>query len=407
MSGKGEDIVIKAQEAPSRQKRETGRKARIQELRIEPGRRILVTSDIHANVPYFEGLLAQVGFCGRDELIIDGDFLEKGTESLRLLRLLMEMTKQGNVHLICGNCDDWADMYLPDFPDEAFDYMLGYIQYRKWGLLWDLCLDQGIDPMRLTDFRPVKDRLRERYPEIWDFLGRVPHAIDAGRFVFAHAGMTPGKPLREHSPAELDRVDALLTLGRSYDRWLVVGHWPVVLYVSDTVCANPIIDRERKIISLAGGCSLKDDGQLNCLIIPDIESEDFSFTAYDPFPTATALEDQEGGERSWYIRWGDSEVRVLERGEEFSRCRHVRTGYEMEILTKYLFTEEEVTGCNDSTDYVLPVRAGDELSIIEETSRGVLAKKDGVSGWYFGKIRKTGQREPRDFDYRGRQNRTG
>ena len=391
----------------SRQKRNNNRKARVQELAIEPGRRILVTSDIHGNVPYFEGLLAQVGFCDRDELIIDGDFLEKGTESLRLLRLLMEMTKQGNVHLICGNCDDWADMYLPDFPDEAFDYMLGYIQYRKWGLLWDLCLDQGIDPMRLTDFRPVKDRLRERYPEIWDFLGRVPHAIDAGRFVFAHAGMTPGKPLREHSPAELDRVDALLTLGRSYDRWLVVGHWPVVLYGSDTVCANPIIDRERKIISLDGGCSLKDDGQLNCLIIPDIDSEDFSFAAYDPFPTAVALEDQEGGERSWYIRWGDSEVRVLERGEEFSRCRHVRTGYEMEILTKYLFTEEEVTGCNDSTDYVLPVRAGDELRIVEETSRGVLAKKDGVSGWYFGKIRKTGPWEQRDFDYRGRQNRIG
>ena len=391
----------------SRQKRNNNRKARVRELAIEPGRRILVTSDIHGNVPYFEGLLAQVGFCDRDELIIDGDFLEKGTESLRLLRLLMEMTERGNVHLICGNCDDWADMYLPDFPDEAFDYMLGYIQYRKWGLLWDLCLDQGIDPMRLTDFRPVKDRLRERYPEIWDFLGRVPHAIDAGRFVFAHAGMTPGKPLREHSPAELDRVDALLTLGRSYDRWLVVGHWPVVLYGSDTVCANPIIDRERKIISLDGGCSLKDDGQLNCLIIPDIDSEDFSFAAYDPFPTAVALEDQEAGGRSYYIRWGDSDVRVLERGEEFSRCRHVRTGYEMEILTKYLFTEEEVTGCNDSTDYVLPVRAGDELRIVEETSRGVLAKKDGVSGWYFGKIRKTGPWEQRDFDYRGRQKRIG
>ena len=393
---------------PSRRKRSTDRKARVQELRIEPGRRILVMSDLHANVPYFEGALALTGFSDRDELIIDGDFLEKGTESLRMLRLLMDMEKRGNVHLVCGNCDDWADMYLPDFPDEVFDYMLSYLQYRQWGLLWDLCRDQGINPMELKDFRPVKDLLRVRYPEIWDFLGRVPHAIDAGNFVFAHAGMTPGKPLREHSPWELDRVDELLRLDRSFDRWLIVGHWPVVLYGEDVVCANPIIDRERKIISLDGGCSLKDDGQLNCLIIPDIDSEEFSFAAYDPFPTATALEDQEGGARSWYIRWGDSEVRVLERGGEFSRCRHVRTGYEMDILTKYLFTEEEITGCNDSTDYVLPVRAGDELRIVEETGKGVLAKKDGVSGWYFGKIRKNpeyGQREQRDFDYRGTRNR--
>ena len=227
---------------------------------------------------------------------------------------------------------------------------------------------------------------REKYPEIWAFLAKVPHAIDAGPFVFAHAGMTPGKALEDHSPSELDRVDALLRTDRRYDRWLIVGHWPVMLYSEEKVCANPIIDRERKIISIDGGCSLKDDGQLNCLIIPDIRSEEFSFVAYDPFPTATALEDQEEGKQSYYIRWGDSRVRVLERGKEFSRCRHLRTGYEMDILTKYLFRPEEETDCNDSTDYVLPVRAGDSLRIVERTSRGVLAKRDGVSGWYFGKL---------------------
>ena len=371
---------------PSRDRREDGRRARIQKLNIEPGRRILVVSDIHANIPYFEGVLKLAAFSERDVLIIDGDFLEKGKESLRLLRMLMEMSKRENVHLVCGNCDDWADMYLPGFRDEICDYILQYLQYRKWGLLWDLCLEQGVDPMKLKDFRPMRALFREKYPEIWAFLEKVPHAIDAGPFVFAHAGMTPGKALEDHSPSELDRVDALLRTDRRFDRWLIVGHWPVMLYGEEKVCANPIIDRERKIISIDGGCSLKDDGQLNCLIIPDIRSEEFSFVAYDPFPTATALEDQEEGKQSYYIRWGDSRVRVLERGGEFSRCRHLRTGYEMDILTKYLFRPEEETDCNDSTDYVLPVRAGDSLRIVERTSRGVLAKRDGVSGWYFGKL---------------------
>lgn len=365
------------------------RRARIQKLNIEQGRRILVISDIHANIPYFEGVLKLADFSDRDVLILDGDFLEKGTESLKLLRMLMEMSKRENVHLVCGNCDDWADMYLPDFQDEICDYILKYLQYRKRSLLWDLCVEQGFDPMELKDFRPMRELFRETYAEIWSFLGNVPHAIDAGNFVFAHAGMTPGKPLEEHSPTELDRVDALLKTDRHYDRWLVVGHWPVMLYGEDRVCANPIIDRERKIISLDGGCSLKDDGQLNCLLIPDIRSEDFSFVAYDPFPTAVALEEQEEGGQSYYIRWGDSDVRVLKRGAEFSRCRHVRTGYEMDILTKYLFTGDEVTGCNDSTDYILPVHTGDVLRIVEHTSRGVLAKRGGVTGWYFGKLRQT------------------
>ena len=58
----------------------------------------------------------------------------------------------------------------------------------------------------------------------------------------------------------------------------------------------------------------------------------------------------------------------------------------MDILTKYLFTEDAVTGCNDSTDYILPVRAGETLRIVERTGRGVLAKRNGVSGWYFGAL---------------------
>ena len=377
--------------------------ARVSRLSVPPGRRVLVMSDPHANVPYFEGALELAGFSDRDELIINGDFLEKGRESLRLCRMLMELRRRGNTHVICGNCDDWAEMYLPGFPDEVNDYILKYLQFRQCGLLWDMCLEQGLDPMALTDFRPAKALFYERYPEIWEFLGSLPHALETDRFVFAHAGMTPGKPLREHTATEFDRVNALLKTDRRFDRWLVVGHWPVMLYGENTVCANPVVDRERKIISIDGGCSLKDDGQLNVLILPDLDGDDFSFVAYDPFPTATALDDQAEGSSSYYIRWGDSDVRVLQRGEEFSRCRHVRTGYEMDILTKYLFTEEDVTGCNDSTDYVLPVRAGDTLRVVEESSRGVLAKCNGVTGWYRGGIRYTASPvPPSGFDYRGR-----
>ena len=214
--------------------------------------------------------------------------------------------------------------------------------------------------------------------------------------------MTPGKALAEHSTGDLDRVNALLKTDRRFNRWLVVGHWPVMLYGENIVCANPIIDRERKIISIDGGCTLKDDGQLNVLILPEIDSEDFSFVGYDPFPTGTALDDQEADGPSYYIRWGDSDVLVLDRGPEFSHCRHVRTGYEMDILTKYLFSDSDVTGCNDSTDYVLPVHAGDTLRIVEETGRGYLVKRNGVSGWYRGRI----LRDPPETDNSSRKNET-
>ena len=108
--------------------------------------------------------------------------------------------------------------------------------------------------------------------------------------------------------------------------------------------------------------------------------------AYDPFPVMTVREAQAPGKRSYYIRWGDNRVQVLRRGEEFSLCRHVRTGYEMEILTKYLYSDGEFTDCNDCTDDVLALSPGDRVSVIERSSRGWFVKHNGRSGWYFGEL---------------------
>lgn len=353
--------------------------ARVQRLELARGRRILVVSDIHGNLPYFRGLLEKAQFSATDELIIDGDFLEKGAESLNTLRYIMELSRGGNVHTVCGNCDDWYEFF--SMSEKGYEMSLAYMRKRQCGLLWDMCAEMGIDPFALERLGDIKEALLEKYPAEWEFLCTLPHAIETENFIFAHAGVDPSKPLCEHTAEELMHVDAFLRSGRSFDKWVIVGHWPVMLYGENTVSAAPVIDREKHIVSIDGGCVLKDDGQLNALVIPDSESEDFSYIAYDPFPTARVIADQCGSERSYYIRWGDSTVEVLERGEEFSRCRHVRTGYEMDILTKYLFTDETITGCNDCTDYVLPLRAGDEVRIVETTSRGFLAKHNSISGW--------------------------
>lgn len=358
--------------------------ARIERLRVAPGRRILVVSDIHGNLPYLRGLLEKAAFGADDELIVAGDFLEKGPESLNTLHFLMELTKRGNCHLLLGNCDSWNDVFF--FPEEDDERVLRYIVTKKRGLLWEMCVAADIDPTEIESFAAVKLELRRRFPAEWTFLESLPHAIETEHYIFAHAAVRPGKPLRAHTADELTRCDAFMRQGWRFDKWVIVGHWPVMLYHRDIVSANPIVDRDSRIVSIDGGCVLKDDGQLNALVIPFEGSEDFGLVAYDPFPLRTVKTAQAAGERSYYIRWGDSRVQVLRRGEEFSHCRHVRTGYEMDILTKYLFTGEEFTDCNDCTDYVLPLEPGDAVGVIEETSRGFFVKHKGVSGWYYGEL---------------------
>ena len=357
--------------------------ARIQWLELKPGRRILVVSDIHGNLDYFTGLLSQAVFTPADELIIDGDFLEKGPQCLETLRFIMALSQRGNVHPLRGNCDGWHTIF--DHGEEGDAHLLRYLQWRQSGLLWEMFHSLGLDPMTMDSLSPHKPALHAFDGE-FAFLASLPDAIETENFTFVHAGRQPDKPLEQHTRGELDRIDRFLDKGYSFDKWVIVGHYPVMLYGEDKVCANPIIDRDKHIISIDGGCVLKDDGQLNALVIPFEGSEDFSWLAYDPFPVCTVLDAQAEGPHSYYIRWGDSQVQVLDRGPEFSHCRHVRTGYEMDILTKYLFTQEEITNCNDCTDYVLPLRAGDTVRVVEETSRGYFVKHKGTSGWYYGEL---------------------
>ena len=100
----------------------------------------------------------------------------------------------------------------------------------------------------------------------------------------------------------------------------------------------------------------------------------------------SALDRQEASDRSINIRWGEHTVTVLERGEELSLCRHEASGRELEILTAYLDQQDGVTKCEDSTDYFLPVEPGEKLHVVRRVSGRTLVKKDGVTGWYRGRL---------------------
>lgn len=67
---------------------------------------------------------------------------------------------------------------------------------------------------------------------------------------------------------------------------------PVCLYGSDTISAVPIVDKECRVASIDGGCVLKDDGQLNALIL---ENGAIRWDWYDPFPLVRALDRQAPG----------------------------------------------------------------------------------------------------------------
>lgn len=358
-------------------------KAIVVRPRFEPGRRIIAVSDIHGNLPFFQALMEQIRLTPDDILILVGDFLEKGKDSLALLRRLMELSRTHTLYPLCGNCDGLVLHFLDtDGLDGRF--FASYLPRHPESTLRQLAREGDFD--QTEDLPKLRRDLRAAFPDEWAWLRTMPTILETEHLVFVHGGIPSLEGMEELDRWSCMKNDDFLSQGHSFEKWVIVGHWPVTLYDPGIPSAAPIFTRDRKIISIDGGCVLKLDGQLNALILPSEDSEDFTWTSWDGLPTAVALDRQRPNAFPLNIRWGRSELELLSEGDELSLCRHLETGKSMYILTEFLRREGDKLWCEDSTDYRLPVEPGDRLSVVRIIHGGALCKKDGVTGWYFGRL---------------------
>ena len=350
---------------------------------FEPGRRIVAVSDIHGNLPFFLALMDKIRLTPDDILILLGDMLEKGRDNLPMLRHMMELSQTHTVYPICGNCDG---LVLRFFETDELDgrFFSSYLPRHPESALRQMAREGGFD--QCGDLPRLRADLRRAFPEEWAWLRAMPTILETEHLVFVHGGVPSLEGMEELDRWACMKNDNFLGQGRAFDKWVIVGHWPVTLYDPHIPSSAPLFVRERKIISIDGACVLKVDGQLNALMLPSEDSEDFSWAAWDGLPAARALDGQEAGGDSVNIRWGRSALELLEKGEELSLCRHLETGRVLYILNEYLRQGPGGLECEDSTDYRLPVSPGEVLTVVRRTSRGFLCKKDGVTGWYYGRL---------------------
>ena len=374
--------------------------------RFEPGRRIIAVSDVHGNLDFFRGLMDQVGLTPSDILVLVGDLLEKGPDSLALLRYVMELSRTHTVYPLCGNCDG---LVLRFFDTDELDgrFYSAYLPIHPESTIRQLAEELGFSNWR--DFPALRAALREAYPEIRAWLRGLPTILETEHLLFVHGGV----PSREHMETlnrwKCMKNDNFLGQGHRFDKYVVVGL--SVGYRSPVLEGLDLSVHAGQKVVLTGFNGVGKSTLLNTLAgrLPPLAGR-FRFSeqaALGYFPQALAwtdgtrtpeelvtgafpaLDRQEASPDSINIRWGRSDLELLESGEEFSLCRHLESGRELYILTSYLRRDGERLWCEDSTDYRLPVLPGDRLSLVARTSRGCLMKKNGVTGWYSGRLTDT------------------
>lgn len=361
------------------------KKAVVRREALPAGRRIVAVSDIHGNLAWFKGLLDAVAFSANDILVLVGDLMEKGPDSLGVLRCAMELARTHTVYALAGNCDTIA-LNLAEDNLWSVQGLLDYLKVHGESVLHQMAAEAGFSISGERDLARLARALHGPFAGELAFLRDMPTILETPSYVFVHGGVPSYERMEELDAWSCMKNDDFLGQGRSFPKFCIVGHWPVPLYHKDVSCCESIIDRERKIASIDGGCCVVPGGQLNALVIPEAGSEDFQSCHYDDYPVGTALDPQAPSPDPVTIHWHDRGVEVLRAGREFSLCRHLSSGRTVRVLNKYLFHHPDGTWCEDSTDYRLRVEPGEQLSIVERTGRAYLVKKDGVVGWYAGRL---------------------
>ena len=340
-------------------------------------------SDIHGHLQNFQNLLKKVGFSKEDILVIDGDVLEKGPQSLATLRYVMQLAKEYTVYQVLGN-NDWLWDELETEDNQANEDLLGYMLSRN-SIFNEMCMELGIEVSDQMDVTAMKQQLKAAFQAEWNYLRELPDILESEHYIFVHAGIE-SEDLQQQEKIKCVKNDWFFSREICFSRWCIVGHFPTCLYDKEKIDCAVLIDRKRKLISIDGGCVVKNSGQLNALIIPEDGSEEFAWNCVDDLPKAVAVQAQSTSEQAHSIHWPDNVVQVIKQEGDLSLCRTENSGIEMWIPNSMLVEWRGKMYTDETTDYQLEIDAGDEVSVVARTSRGTLVKKNGLLCWYFGTL---------------------
>lgn len=346
------------------------RELKVLKLNLDYSKRILCVSDIHGGYDLLDTNLKKVNYNPElDYLILLGDVINRGENSLDSINYIIELCKKKNVYMIKGNHEE--DFYNRN--DLQRDLIKMYVT-KKTSLLYDLLKD--IDSTNM-DEDEIFDYAYKHYTYIFDFINELPDMIETEKYIFVHSAYFDTNSVH----TVVRTADYLKYNYKSKDKWIIVGHYPSANYpeLTDTKFnCNPLILKENKICLIDGGKGTKDFGQVNLLTIYNNE---FSSIYTDWFKHVEVISDQdEMGSVS--ITYKDPYVRVIEDHGEFLLCEYHGKEVELEKRLVYLDKNDEYNARN-STNWFLKLKKGDIVSLIYKGEKVSQIKKDGIIGYAY------------------------
>jgi serine/threonine protein phosphatase 1 len=192
---------------------------------VPAGTRYYLIGDIHGRLDLFEALIAAIehddsaSAPARTTVVLLGDLVDRGPASAGVVERAMRWQAEREVVLLAGNHEE---MFLESFEDLA---VLRHF-LRHGGR--QTVLSYGVDRQAYDNasFEELQAMMRRAVPpEHIAFLAAGRDHLEAGDYLFVHAGIVPEVPLERQTPHHLRWIrEPFLDHPEPHSHFVVHGH---------------------------------------------------------------------------------------------------------------------------------------------------------------------------------------
>ncbi len=177
-------------------------------------KRTIAIGDIHGRFDCLTSLVCKLKFTKDDTIIFLGDYIDRGPESKEVIDSIIYLQGKFKVVALKGNHED---LCLKAYSDEKNNA--------------DIWIYNG-GGNTLKSYKNMKVSKKHL-----DWMRKLPLYFETERYIFVHAGLLPGKPLRDQNEHTLMWIrNDFIESDYDWSKVIVFGHTPTI---------NPIVQNNK------------------------------------------------------------------------------------------------------------------------------------------------------------------
>ncbi len=344
--------------------------------------RIVVISDIHAHLNEFKNLIDKLELSEEDYLIILGDFLNRGYDSLGTFEYIVKLSKRDRTFILKGNHESF--MQKPYDVGIYLDRILEFLKNQPYEtFIAKLCERDGNAIQNFDDGNEFREYVLTRFDRELDFIRNLPILLYFDDMLFVHGGYSEDFHI-ENDEIKFLKYDFFEKVAKAQERLTIVGHIPTCVLRKDEFSNLPYFNWDKNIISIDGGMGVKRTGEINALIITKRDGvRKFDCVQQNNFKLGTIIGNFDFPNRDRvYLHWPNREVELVKRGEKMSVCYSPLKNKKFSVFNEIVSEKDDKYNLNfDYQNKFFNLPIGTKVEVAKVFNSCALIKYKDEFGW--------------------------